>query len=108
MREISTNVVFEIQAGETVPMVVAHSTRLSVQGATVWATRSEDVDDYFLAPGATLRLRRGERLWLGVEGPASAQVAFSMTPSACEAARSAFARLASRISARLHQGWRVV
>ncbi|KAF1054563.1 MAG: hypothetical protein GAK41_00557 [Burkholderia gladioli] len=95
---------FEIQAGETVPMVVAHSTRLSVQGAT----RSEDVDDYFLAPGATLRLRRGERLWLGVEGPASAQVAFSVTPSACEAARSAFARLASRISARLHQGWRVV
>ncbi|MEK6423168.1 MAG: DUF2917 domain-containing protein [Burkholderia gladioli] len=108
MREISTNLVFEIQAGETVPMVVAHSTRLTVQGATVWATRSEDVDDYFLAPGATLCLRRGERLWLGVEGPASAQVAFSVAPSACQAARSVIARLANRFAAWLHQGWRVV
>ncbi|GAB7536664.1 DUF2917 domain-containing protein [Burkholderia sp. 22PA0106] len=108
MREISTNVVFEIQAGETVPMVVAHSTRLTVQGATVWATRSEDVDDYFLAPGATLRLRRGERLWLGVEGPASAQVAFSVVPSPCQAARSALKRLANWVSTRLHDGWRVV
>lgn len=35
MREISSSVTFEIQPGETVPMKVVHSTRLSIQGATV-------------------------------------------------------------------------
>ncbi len=108
MREISSSVTFEIQAGETVPMRVARSTRLTVQGATVWATRSEDTDDYFLASGATLRLRRGERLWLGVEGPLSARVSFSVAATPCQKAGSALKRVASWFSARLHDGWRVV
>lgn len=109
MREISSSVTFEIQPGETVPMKVVHSTRLSIQGATVWATRSEDVDDYFLAPGANLRLRRGERLWLAVEGPEAARVSFSVgAPVPGEVAHTALTRLGNWLSARLHDGWRTV
>lgn len=51
MREISSSITFEIQAGETVPMKVVRSTRLSVCGAPVWVARSNDVRDYFLFPG---------------------------------------------------------
>src|SRR5437868_15491140 len=62
MQEISSSITFEIPAGETVPMKVQRSTRLTVQCGPVWATRSNDVEDYFLVDGETLRLRRGERL----------------------------------------------
>ena len=58
MREISTSITFEIEAGETVPMKITRSTRLSVHGAAVWATRSNDTEDYWLEPGDTLKLRR--------------------------------------------------
>ena len=66
MREISSSITFEIKAGETVPMKVARSTRLAVSGGAIWVTRSDDIEDYWLQPGHTLRLRRGERLWLSV------------------------------------------
>jgi len=76
MRQISSSFTLELGPGELVPMMVAHSTRLSVHGAPVWVTRSNDVEDYWLAPGRSLRLRRGERLWLSVEGERAARVAF--------------------------------
>ncbi len=76
MRQISSSITFEIVPGETLPMMVAHSTRLSVHGSAVWVTRSNDVEDYWLAPGRSLRLRPGERLWLSAEGAHAACVAF--------------------------------
>ncbi|WP_206954732.1 DUF2917 domain-containing protein [Trinickia acidisoli] len=76
MRQISSSITLEIAPGETVPMMIAHSTRLSVHGAPVWVTRSNDVEDYWLAPGRSLRLRPGERLWLSTEGHRAACVAF--------------------------------
>jgi hypothetical protein len=108
MQEISSSITFEIQPGETVPMKVTRSTRLTVHGGPVWATRSNDVDDYFLAPGDTLRLRRGERLWLSAEGRDSACVAFSVSRPAKEAARTGFARLRARFAALFHDGRRAV
>ena len=68
MREISSSIAFEIRSGETLPMKVARSTKLVVHGGAVWVTRSDDIEDYWLQPGHTLRLRRGERLWLSAEG----------------------------------------
>ena len=68
MREISTSVTFEIKPGETVPMRIGRSTQLKVQGAAVWATRSNDIEDYWLVPGDKLKLRQRERLWLSVDG----------------------------------------
>ncbi|WP_321806797.1 DUF2917 domain-containing protein [Burkholderia sp. BCC1993] len=108
MQEISSSITFEIPAGETVPMRVQRSTRLTVQCGPVWATRSNDVEDYFLVDGETLRLRRGERLWLSAEGRQGAQVAFSVSRPAGEVARGALARLRNRVNALLHDGWRTV
>ncbi|ABC37832.1 DUF2917 domain-containing protein [Burkholderia thailandensis] len=108
MREISLSMTFEIQPGETVPMKVARSTRLTVRGASVWATRSNDVADYFLLPGDTLKLRRGERLWLSVDGETSACVSFSAIVPPQQAAVSGIVRLAARFVALFRDGWRTV
>ncbi|CAG9198079.1 conserved hypothetical protein [Burkholderia vietnamiensis] len=108
MQEISSSITFEIPAGETVPMKVQRSTRLTVQRGPLWATRSNDVEDYFLVDGETLRLRRGERLWLSAESAQGAYVAFSVSRPAADVARGALARLRERVSALLHDGWRTV
>ena len=90
-------------------MKVQRSTRLIVQCGPVWATRSNDVNDYFLVDGETLKLRRGERLWLSAEGREGTRVAFSVSRPPREVALSArLARLRERLSALLHDGWRTV
>ncbi|MGF6600591.1 hypothetical protein P3T23_005328 [Paraburkholderia sp. GAS448] len=108
MREISSSITFEIKAGETVPMVVTRSTQLRAYGGSVWVTRSDDVEDYFLEAGHTLRLRRGERLWLSVEGSPQAQLAFSVPKRADERCLNWFARVGERFGVWLRQGWRTV
>jgi hypothetical protein len=108
MREISTSVTFEIRPGETVPMRVARSTRLAVQGAHVWATRSNDIEDYWLAPGDCLKLRERERLWLSVDGDQPARVVFTIVPRPDQrAVRWVSARI-ERLKQRFHAGWRTV
>ena len=86
-------------------MRVQRSTRLTVQCGPVWATRSNDVEDYFLVDGDTLKLRRGERLWLSAESGHGAHVAFSVSRPPAEVALSGLARLRNRVSALLHDGW---
>jgi hypothetical protein len=108
MREISSSIQFELRAGETAPMRVNRSTRMTVHGGAVWVTRSDDVDDYWLEPGKTLGLRRGERLWLSVESGTSASVAFHVLTRPDERAVNWFARLADRLGSRLRGGWRTV
>ena len=108
MREISSSIQFELRAGETVPMRVNRSTRMTVQGGAVWVTRSDDVDDYWLEPGKTLGLRRGERLWLSAEDGTYASVAFHVLTRADERAVNWFGRLADRLASRLRGGWRTV
>ncbi|WP_431820603.1 DUF2917 domain-containing protein [Burkholderia sp. F1] len=108
MQEISSSITFEIPPGETVPMRVQRSTRLTVQCGPVWATRSNDVGDYFLADGETLRLRRGERLWLSAEGAGSACVAFSVSRPPKEVALTGLARLRERVAALFQNAWRTV
>ena len=112
MQEISSSVTFEIPSGETVPMKVQRSTRLTIYCGPVWATRSNDVDDYFLEPGETLHLRRGERLWLSAEGGQGARVAFLVSPTVDKVdkvARGGLAKLRKRIAALFHhEGWRTV
>jgi hypothetical protein len=107
MRQISSSYTFEIGPGEIVPVMVSHSTRVSVHGAPVWVTRSNDVEDYWLAPGRSLRLRRGERLWLSVEGQRRACVAFvaPLPPTAVFA--DLFQSLAEWWACRFG-GWRTV
>ncbi|MEW6343281.1 MAG: DUF2917 domain-containing protein [Paraburkholderia sp.] len=108
MREISSSITFEIRAGETVPMNIARSTRLTVSCGAVWVTRSDDTEDYWLEPGHTLRLRRGERLWLSVEGGPEARVAFAVPARAHVRALDWLVRLGDRLGLRLRDGWRTV
>jgi hypothetical protein len=108
MREISSSITFEIVAGETVPMKITRSTRLAVSGGAVWVTRSDDVEDYWLEPGKTLRLRRGERLWLSVERGEQARVAFHVPTRPEQKALNWAARVSERFGAWLRSGWRTV
>lgn len=107
MRQISSSITFEVAPGETLPMMVAKSTRLSVHGAPVWVTRSNDVEDYWLEPGHSLRLRQGERLWLSTEGPSAACVAF-VAPLARAAVLTDLSRSLSDWWAARWGGWRTV
>jgi hypothetical protein len=108
MREISTSVTFEIGPGETVPMRIGRSIRLSVQGAPVWATRSNDVEDYWLVPGDTLKLRQRERLWLSTDGGRTAEVVFTLAPRRDQLAIGWIARRFDKLLERFRPGWRTV
>ncbi|WP_207004353.1 DUF2917 domain-containing protein [Trinickia mobilis] len=108
MQEISSSITFEINPGETVPMMVMKSTRLTVQGASMWVTRSNDTEDYWLEPGDCLRLRRGERLWLSAEGTQPASVAFWVAPRPKDGLRHWLADVGARLGLRIGSGWRTV
>jgi Protein of unknown function (DUF2917) len=108
MREISTSIVFEIKPGETVPLRIAHSVRLCVNGGPVWATRSDDTEDYWLAPGDHLKLRKRERLWLSVEGDRPAQVAFTLAPRHDQRALNWAAQRLERLIDRFRHNWRTI
>jgi hypothetical protein len=108
MREISSSITFEINAGETVPMKVSRSIRLAVSGGAVWVTRSDDTEDYWLQPGHTLKLRRGERLWLSVEHGDRARVAFAVPPRPAVRLIDWLTRVTDRLGLRSRDGWRTV
>jgi hypothetical protein len=108
MREVSSSIAYEIHGGETLPLKVARSTKLVVRGGAVWITRSDDIEDYWLQPGHTLRLRRGERLWVSAEGTPRATIAFSVPTRCDERALNWFARVGERLAARMRGGWRTV
>ncbi|MBN3804943.1 DUF2917 domain-containing protein [Paraburkholderia sp. Ac-20336] len=108
MREISSSIAYEVRTGETLPLRVARSTKLTVRGGAVWITRSDDTLDYWLQPGQTLHLRRGERLWLGAEGAQHAKVTFSVPTRCDERALNWLARVGERLVMRMRGGWRTV
>ena len=108
MREISPSITFEIGDGETVPMKIGRSVRLVVQGAPVWATRSNDTEDYWLVPGDSLKLRVRERLWLSTEKGRTAQVVFTLAPRVDQRAIGWLARGFEKLVGRFRSGWRTV
>jgi hypothetical protein len=108
MREISSSITFEIKAGETVPMKIARSIRLAVNCGAVWVTRSDDTEDYWLQPGHTLRLRRGERLWLSVEGGDRATLAFAVPARPGVWVFDWLKGASDRLGLRSRDGWRTV
>jgi hypothetical protein len=65
---------FAVLPMQTLAWRVRQDAMLSVKGARVWLTRDTSYVDYWLSPGDTLALRPGERIWIGVEGDAEAEV----------------------------------
>lgn len=55
---------FAVAAGETVTLRIRRDAVVSSAGARLWVTRAGDQWDYWLKPGETLRLSRGERVWV--------------------------------------------
>lgn len=108
MREISSDITFEVLADQVASVRVARSTRITVRCGAVWLTRSDDTADYWLEPGHTLRLRRGERLWIGAEGGKAAWVAFASPAHVGERVYDALRRSAARFGLRASDGWHTV
>jgi hypothetical protein len=68
---------FSVAPMVTVEWRVRAASELQVTGARVWLTRLSLDYDYWLQPGDTLRLKRGERIWLSVDGDMSADVSLT-------------------------------
>jgi hypothetical protein len=47
---------------------------LRTHTAQVWVTRARSPYDHWVQPGETLRLERGERIWISTEGDVAARV----------------------------------
>lgn len=63
-----------VPPGLTLTWRVSADSTLRVYGATVWITRAGSPYDHWLNPGETLRLARGERIWLSTEADVPARV----------------------------------
>ncbi|MBN3855643.1 DUF2917 domain-containing protein [Paraburkholderia sp. Ac-20340] len=61
---------FAVPIGKTLTWRVAADSTLRVHGSRVWITRARSPYDHWLNPGGTLRVLRGERLWISCDDPA--------------------------------------
>ncbi|WP_322092662.1 DUF2917 domain-containing protein [Paraburkholderia bannensis] len=55
---------FTVPAGQTLSWRIAADSTVRVHGSRIWLTRARSPYDHWLNPGETLRVARGERLWL--------------------------------------------
>ena len=68
---------FAVPPLRTLTWRVNASATLRVQAAQVWITRARSPYDHWLQPGETLRLERGERIWLSTEAALPARVSIT-------------------------------
>lgn len=62
---------FAVPAGQTLTWRVAADSTVRVHGSRIWLTRARSPYDHWLNPGDTLRVLRGERLWLSSDPSAN-------------------------------------
>ncbi|CAB3759318.1 hypothetical protein GQ57_19885 [Burkholderia sp. MSh2] len=67
---------FTVAPRTTLTWRARHDAEIRVHGATLWITRLSCVDDFRLRPGDMLRVRRGDRIWIGTDDdrPAAASI----------------------------------
>ena len=73
---------FEVQPGATLSWRVESNAELSVQRARVWLTRVASPYDFWLQPGHSLQLHRGERVWVSADGNVAARLTLTSHPQA--------------------------
>jgi hypothetical protein len=78
-----------VPPAQTVSLRLRADSELRSEQGGVWATRILAPYDHWIQPGAVLRLKRGERIWLGNDGDATAQV--SLTSAFAVGRKPAFA-----------------
>ncbi|MFX1674317.1 DUF2917 domain-containing protein [Paraburkholderia sp. A2WS-5] len=82
---------FAVPEASTFTWRVRADGTLHVRGARIWLTRARSPYDYWLNPGETLRVYRGERLWLSVDaGNSAAPSAAAPGAAACVTLTSAW------------------
>ena len=65
---------FAVPAHRTITWKIASDSTLRVVHERVWLTRARSPDDYWLHPGDTIRLVRGERVWMSSDSQGEARV----------------------------------
>jgi hypothetical protein len=68
---------FSVMPGATLTWRIEANSTLAVQGERIWLTRISSPYDHWLAPGADIRLQRGERVWLSTDGAHAARVSLA-------------------------------
>lgn len=69
---------FAVEPAKTVTRRMVSPSELRVHGESlVWLTRACSTFDYWLRPGESVRLERGERIWLSVESGPPGEVAIT-------------------------------
>ncbi|WP_322030977.1 DUF2917 domain-containing protein [Paraburkholderia sp. J76] len=68
---------FAVPPQRTLTWRVNASSTLRVHAAPVWVTRARSPYDHWLKPGESLRLERGERIWLSTEADFPARLSIT-------------------------------
>jgi hypothetical protein len=71
---------FEVQPGATLSWRVDAHCELCVNSERVWVTRVASPYDYWLQPGNSIQLRRGERVWVSTDGRVAARLSLTTWP----------------------------
>jgi hypothetical protein len=86
---------FEVQPGATLSWRVEEHCELNVNSERVWLTRASSPYDYWLQPGYSIQLRRGERVWVSTDGKLAARLSLVTYP---RKRRGVFYRWLERLS----------
>jgi Protein of unknown function (DUF2917) len=65
---------FAVEPGAPLLCLVRMESEIRSNNARVWLTRERDERDYWLLPGESVQVRRGERIWLSAEGSVAAEL----------------------------------
>jgi hypothetical protein len=71
---------FEVQPGATLSWRVDAHCELNVNSERVWLTRVTSPYDYWLPPGHSIQLQRGERVWISTDGKVAARLSLVTYP----------------------------
>lgn len=80
---------FAVNPAVTVTWRVTADAELHVHSERIWLTRIRSPYDYWMKAGETMRLQRGERIWLSTDSHEAARVSLT---SAWRAPRTVLAR----------------
>jgi hypothetical protein len=71
---------FEVKPGPPLSLKVGAHCELNVHSERVWLTRVGYPYDYWLQPDHSIRLQRGERIWVSADGNVAAHLSMTSYP----------------------------
>jgi hypothetical protein len=100
----SVEIRFAVAPRTTLTWRAPRDAEIRAHNAALWITVPPCVDDFWVRPGETLRVKRGKRIWLGtdIDAPAEASITTAYVKRG-ESLRHAAARLRQWIGMRLRK-----